>query len=170
MPHAGLWPSAWWNGLATEEGANWIDAVVWYLKHDFVLLLHRTAVTACYFSLYQFWHLNIFSWKRMSFSWKNFLYNKVSIYSHPNICDDLIGLNILIDRSFLFPLPRNHSQVCRAMGEWSRRLISGITSYKEATKSWILGRRGTVSLCFCFCPSLLLHHNSVTMKSISILT
>ena len=73
MPHAGLWPSAWWNGLATEEGANWIDAVVWYLKHDFVLLLHRTAVTACYFSLYQFWHLNIFSWKRMSFSWKNFI-------------------------------------------------------------------------------------------------
>lgn len=86
-------------------------SIVWYLKHDVVLVLGRTAVTACYFTLHQFWHRNILNWKRMSFSWKNFLYNKVSIYSLPNICNDLISLNILIGRSFLFLLPRNYSKV-----------------------------------------------------------
>lgn len=96
---AGFWPSAHEAGVPRRAGANRVDAVVWCLKHDFVLLLCRTAMIACYFSLHQFWHLNIPNWKKMSFSWKNFLCNKVCIYSHPNICNDLISLNVLIGRS-----------------------------------------------------------------------
>lgn len=63
---------------------------------------------------------------------------KLVFVNPPNICSDLISLNILIGTRFLILLTRNCSKVCRvAMGKVCREFISGLNLYWETTKEWI---------------------------------